>query len=118
MNSIVLDTVNQDIKLSSYFKFLRLKTHRYSGFTYIEIPKDKRTIRDIIKLAYTFYNSPVDYLYLITLPYDNIKKEAAVMYKSQGYVLWKDIVGTCKFKELITDCTRENGLELVLDYHF
>jgi hypothetical protein len=117
MNPIVLDAINQDIKMSSYFKFLRLRTHKYNGFTYIEIPEEKSTIKDIVNLAFKFYNSPVDYLILITLPYDDLKKKAAVMYQNKGYVLWKDIVGTCKFKELIADCTHEKAIELVLDFN-
>ena len=88
-------------------------------YYYLPIPMEesKRKISDIIKLAYEFYNSKVDFIYLITLPYDDIKIRTHKIYSRQGYVLWKDLVGFCKFKELTTDSGSEDSIELVLDYN-
>jgi hypothetical protein len=113
-----LETCNQNIVIQPLIKFLKLRTHKYGEFRYIPLPTDesKRKISDIIKLAYDFYTSKIDYIYLITLPYDNIKKRAHKIFMHQGYVQWKDLVGPCKFKELITDCNLETSIELTLDY--
>jgi hypothetical protein len=116
-NSIDLNNYNQNITIHESIKFLRVKVHRYGELCmYLTIENDKRKVCDIIKLATDFYHSTVDYVYLVTLPYDDIKKRAAYFYKKRGYVLWKDVTGTCKFKEIVTDCTRENAIELILDY--
>jgi hypothetical protein len=117
MDSITVDVGNENAVIHPYFKYLKVKAHRYGGLhIYLDIDKNVRTVLDIVKLAYKFYESKVDYLYLITLPYDEIKKKAAAIHKQKGYVLWKDITGVCKFKDLTPDCVRQNALELTLDY--
>ena len=117
-NNIDLNNFNEKLVIHPDIKFLRVKTHRYGGsYMYLPIKDDERKIIDIINLAIKFYNTKVDLIYLATLPYDNIKLRASELYKYKGYVLWKDITGTCRFKELSTDCTRENAIELILDYN-
>ena len=115
--------INKDdcnIIIDKYIKFLKVRAHKFGHlYFYLPISEDinKRKVSDIIRLAYNFYNSKIDYEYLVTLQYDNIKKKANEIYLKNGYVLWKDLVGICKFKELITDCCRENAIELILDYN-
>jgi hypothetical protein len=114
-----LEESNLDITLNPYFKKLKLRVHKYGMYFYLSIPMEesKRKISDIIKLAYEFYNSKVDFIYLTTLPYDDIKMKAHKIYMKQGYVLWKDLVGFCKFKQLTTDSCSEDSIELILDYN-
>lgn len=117
-SNIDLYNFNEKIVIHSDIKFLKVKGHRYGGlYMYIPIEENKRKILDIINLATEFYHSKVDLIYLATLPYDSIKLKASKLYKEKGYVLWKDITGTCRFKELVTDCTRDNAIELILDYN-
>jgi hypothetical protein len=119
-NNLDLEKCDLNTVIDSSFIFLKLKAHKYGHiFHYINIPveKDKRKISDIIDLAYKFYNSKVHIDYLVTLQLDDIKKNASKIYKKKGFVLWKDLIGYCKFKELCTDCCRENAIELILDYN-
>jgi hypothetical protein len=118
-DSLNLETANPYTVIDSHIKFLKVKAHKYGMYFYLPIPDDqsKRKLSDIIKLAYEFYNTKIHYEYLLSLQYDNIKMKAHSLYMKRGYVLWKDLTGTCKFKELITDCSRENAIELVLDYN-
>lgn len=117
--SLNLETCDQNTVIDSSIKFLKLNVHKYGMYWYIPIDPEnsKRKVSDIVKLAYRFYNSTIDYEYLVTLPYDDIKFKAHKIYIKKGYVLWKDLLSTCKFKELILDCTRDNAIELVLDYN-
>jgi hypothetical protein len=118
-DSLNLETANPHIVVSSHIKFLKLQSHKYGMYFYLPIPEehDKRKILDIIKLAYTFYNSKIHIDYLVSLQYNDIKLKVHNLYKKRGYVLWKDLTGICKFKELVTDCSRHNAIELVLDYN-
>ena len=118
-DSLNLETASPHTVIDSHIKFLKLRAHKYGMYFYLSIPEEhnKRKLSDIIKLAYTFYNSKVHIEYLVSLQYNDIKLKAHNLYMKKGYVLWKDLTGTCKFKELITDCSRENAIELVLDYN-
>lgn len=117
MQPIPVDVPNENIVIHPYFKYIKVKAHKYGQlYFYLKINKDKTTVLDIVKLAYKFYDSKVDYFYLVTLPYDNVKRKAFNIYNKKGFVLWKDIVGICKFSNLIPDCTRQDALELILDY--
>jgi hypothetical protein len=115
---IDLNNYNENLIISPDIKFLKVRTHKYGqSYMYLPIDGDKRKISDIIKLAIDFYHSEVDYLYLITLPYDDIKKRASALYKKKCRLMWKDITGSCKLKEIVLDCNRENAIELILDYN-
>jgi len=116
--SLDLETSNLDIKIQPFIKFLKVKATRYGMYFYLPIEKEesKRKISDIVELAYDFYTSAVPYDYLFSLQYDDVKIKANKLYKKRGYVLWKDLIGHFKFKELITDCSRENTIELTLSF--
>lgn len=118
MTSINLDTIDKNFLVHPYIDFLKVRAHKTGSiYFYLKIDREKRTIKDIVNLAYKFYNSHIDYFYLVSLPYDNIKIEASKLYKNREYVMWKDVVGTCSFKELVTDSHNEKAIELILNYN-
>lgn len=113
-----LETADPNIVLHYGFNLLKIKTTKQGDYHYIPVSYDisKRRVSDILKLANDFYNSPVDYLYLITLPYDELKFKTLDIYTKRGYVLWRDLIGPHKFKKIITDCGNQKAIELVLEY--
>lgn len=119
MSSLPLTYENLDITINPKFNYLRVKAHKYGHiYKYLEIDKDDRKISDILKLIYKFYNSKIPDIYLVTLSQDEMRDKAHYIYKKEGFVLWKHIVGNCIFKELTIDCCRNDALELMLSFSF